>query len=309
MNYIGEVAALGVVFSWGICTLLFEYSSQRIGSTAINFIKLSSTFIFIGIYLYFQTDNFWALKATDEVWLWIGTSGLIGFALCDQALLTSYRLIGARFTQLIMTSYPLFASITAYFILGETISLLGFIGMITIISGLAISILSRREDSKALQIKLPIKGVLLALFSALTQGVGFVLSKKGMMIYENNISNDVELIKLIPLASTQIRALTGFLGIVVIMVLGRKTYSVVSGSKDHKAVFVTFGGTIFGPLLGVTLLLFALRNANTGVVSTIVATLPIVLLIYEVASRRKKILVQDIIGTLLAVIGVALFFI
>ena len=55
--------------------------------------------------------------------------------------------------------------------------------------------------------ELPMKGILFALIGALGQGVGIVLSKQGMIAYEQVYLPDNPLY--IPLAATQIRTITG----------------------------------------------------------------------------------------------------
>ncbi len=309
MQYIGALAALGVAGSWSICAILFEYSTKRIGSSAVNFLKLSVTVIVLSIYLYFAANDAWAPYASTQVWLWIGISGVVGFALCDQALLSAFRLIGARHTLLIVTTYPFFAALTAYFILGESIPLVGLVGMTIITLGIGLSLATKQNDQQSFRVNTPIKGILLAFFAAIMQGIGFVLSKKGMIIYEQDLATHPEMLAHIPIASTQIRAFTGFLGIIVMMVISSRVRRTMARFKDTKAISVSLAGTVFGPLLGVTLMLVALQNGNVGIVSTIIATQPILIMMYEIAVRGKRIVTQEIIGTLLAVLGVTLFFV
>ncbi len=309
MQYIGECAALGVAVAWSICTLLFEYATKRIGSSAVNFLKLGVTVLVLAIYLYFVLGNAWAPHASTQVWLWIGLSGVVGFALCDQALLSAYRLIGARHALLIVTTYPFFAALAAYLILGESISLMGLLGMLIITFGLALSFVTRPEGERTFAMNIPLKGLLLALFSAVMQGLGFVLSKQGMIIYEQDLADYPHLLAQIPIASTQIRAFTGFLGILIMMLLSGSVKRTLHGFRDSRAVVVSLAGTVFGPLLGVTLMLVALRNGNVGVVSTIIATQPVLIMCYEIVVRGKRISAKEIVGAVLAVLGVSLFFV
>ncbi len=309
MAYLGECAALTVVLSWSICAILFEYSSKRVGASAINFLKLSLSFLVIGIYFYLSSGSFWAIGTTPEVWLWIGSSGIVGFALCDQALLSSYRLIGARYTQLILSTYPFFAALSAYVLLGESLSVLSLLGMVVITLGVVLSMSARNANGASIQTKFPIQGVLLAAFASVAQGIGFALSKKGMLVYEQSIATQPELLDHLALGASQIRSFVGFLAVLVMIVLGRNTKRVISAFSDKKAMGMALGGTFFGPLVGVTLMLVALNHANVGVVSTIIATQPILIMLYEVLVQGKRVHTLELVGSVLAVGGVVLFFV
>lgn len=310
MGISGELIALGVVFSWSAASLFFEYSGKRIGSVTINFYKLLVALLVIGCYLFVSTGSFIPLHANREAWLWILSSGLVGFTICDLALFYSFTVIGSRYAQLIMTVYPLFATFSAWLIIGENMPPLGFLGMIVTISGVAMSIFSRgKGEGKKIKLNISKIGVVCAFIGAIGQGVGFVLSKKGMIAYEQSAGLTEEARNLIPLAATQIRCMSGFVGFFLIMLFTKRLHLVVDGLKDRKGFLASMGGTFFGPILGVTLSLLALQNANTGIVSTIMATQPIVLLFYDILIRKKRVSASEVIGTFLAVVGVSLFFV
>jgi drug/metabolite transporter (DMT)-like permease len=68
------------------------------------------------------------------------------------------------------------------------------------------------------------------------------------------------------------------------------------------------GGAIFGPLIGVSLSLFAIQNTNIGIASTIIALPPVFLLPIGYFIFKEHISWQAIAGTMLAVVGVGLLF-
>jgi drug/metabolite transporter (DMT)-like permease len=116
--------------------------------------------------------------------------GLVGFVMGDYFLFASYSMISARYSQLIMTRASPFAALAGFAIIGEKLSWMALAGMCVTLTGISISILKRENGNNSgshnkLHMQLPVKGVLFALMGAIGQGLGIVLSKQGMLAYEN----------------------------------------------------------------------------------------------------------------------------
>ena len=117
-----------------------------------------------------------------------------------------------------------------------------------------------------------------------------------------------EVASYIPFAATQMRIISGAIGFAVIILITRRTGTVLAGIKDKKAMGATFMGAIFGPFVGVSLSLMAVQYTNTAIASTIMATTPIIILIPYILFYKKKITLVELAGAVLSVGGVALFF-
>ena len=103
---IGAMAALATAFCWTVMGMFFESAGKRVGSLAVNFIRLVFGFIFISIFTYFSRDYLFPTDATLHNWTWLGVSGAIGFFLGDLFLFQAYIEIGTRITLLIMAASP-----------------------------------------------------------------------------------------------------------------------------------------------------------------------------------------------------------
>ena len=66
--------------------------------------------------------------------------------------------------------------------------------------------------------------------------------------------------------------------------------------------------TLFGPAIGVSLSLMAVRYANAGIASTLMALTPVIILAPEVLINKKKIRLKELVGLAVSITGVALFF-
>ncbi len=304
----GETIAIGVALFWTLSALFFEHAGKRLGSVNLNLIRLLCAFVMLGLTLFFVNGSFFPVGADRATWIWMSLSGLVGFVIGDYFLFASYTLIQARFSQLIMTLAPPFAAVFGFFLLGERMTWIALLGMVLTLTGIALSIMKKQKGSTnhRLRIQLPMKGVLYALIGALGQGVGIVLSKQGMLAYEK-VHTPIHSLY-IPLAATQIRTIVGALlfGLIVLVKGGMPQF--IKSFKDKKALGSVVTGSVFGPFLGVTLSLMAVQHANTAVASTIMATVPILILLPEYLILKRKVTWEQLLGAVISVSGVALFF-
>lgn len=310
-NYLGEVISLFVAVSWTITAICFEYAGKRIGTLSLNIIRLSLAILMLGFTLLFFTGSFFPVNAGKEAWFWLAVSGFIGYVLGDYCLFSAYILIGSRFGQLFMTLAPPSAAIAGYFILGETLTVNAWLGMFVTMSGIGLSIFGKRGgSSRRISLKLPLKGILLGIGAGMGQGIGLVFSKLGMNYYMQNIDlQDVVAVNLVPFASTQIRAIIGVSGFLSVMCWTRRGKALIHSLTDRKAMLSATGGTFFGPFIGVSLSLMAIQYTEAGIASTLMALTPIMILAPSYFFFNQKITLREIIGAIISVLGVSLFFI
>lgn len=310
-NYLGEIISLFVAASWTVTAICFEHASKRVGTLSLNIIRLSLAIVMLGLTLLFFTGSFFPQEAGREAWFWLAVSGFIGYVLGDYCLFSSYILIGSRFGQLFMTLAPPSAAIAGYFILKETLSVNAWLGMFVTMFGIGLSIFGKRDGSKRkLNLKLPVKGILFGIGAGVGQGVGLVFSKLGMNYYMLNVDlQDTTAVNLVPFASTQIRAIIGLIGFLIIMFWSRQGKALITSLKDRKAMATATGGTFFGPFLGVSLSLMAVQYTEAGIASTLMALTPIMILAPARFFFKQKITLREVIGAVISVLGVSLFFI
>lgn len=79
-------------------------------------------------------------------------------------------------------------------------------------------------------------------------------------------------------------------------------------SKDKYSAKVILIGTIFGPVLGITGSLIAIAYAKVGIASTLMATMPIIMLPISRFYFNEKLDWKAIAGAFVAVIGAAIIF-
>lgn len=310
MAYLGEIISLAVAFSWAITALCFEYAGKRIGALNLNLFRLILAFLMLGGLLIVFTGSCLPLAADKSTWLWLSVSGLIGFVFGDFCLFYAYVLIGSRFGQLLMTLAPPTAAVCGAWMLGEELRPLALGGMTVTLGGIALSVFSRGgEKGEGLHIKLPLKGLLMGIGGGVGQGVGLVFSKVGMEYYARSAAGQSpEVIRMIPFAASQIRIITGIVGFTLIFLLGRRLGMFVSGIRNGQALKAVFWGTVFGPFLGVSFSLMAVRYTASGIASTLMALTPVIIIFPSVVWLKQKVSWTEIVGAVVCVGGVSLFF-
>ena len=290
MNYLGEIAALVVAVCWTLSALFFEKAGRKIGSLSVNIIRLVWAFLLLGITLLFTKHTFFPLDATAYQWFWLGLSGIVGLFLGDLFLFKSYLLIGSRTATLIMSTVPVITATVGWFFLEEILSLKSILAILISITGIVIAISDRR-----LKINVPAKGLLYAFGGALGQAFGLILSKKGIGDYD-------------PISATQIRILFGLVCFIIMITLLRRWPKVKEAFRDKSGIRSVSIGSFFGPFLGITLSLYAIQNTQTGIASTFMALVPVFIIVPSAIMFKEKITAHHVIGAIVSIIGVSLFF-
>ncbi len=309
MNYFGESIALCVAFSWTITALCAEVASKRIGSLQLNVLRMFLSLGMLAIAIFIFTGSPFPKYTDYSTWLWLSLSGFVGYVLGDYCLFNSYVLIGSRFGQLFMTLAPLSAALFGWVLLGEQLSFMAICGMVVTLFGIGMSVLNK-GTSKILGLKLPLKGVLFGIGAGMCQGIGLVLSKVGMNYYSISAASNPEYINtILPFSSTFIRAIIGSIGFLIIMGLKKEFQTIPESLKDKKGMKATIWATITGPFIGVSLSLMAVQYTETGIASTLMALTPIIIIWPAHIIFKQQVTLKEIVGAVISVIGVSLFFI
>ena len=309
MQHLGEIIALVVAVSWTVTAIFADKASQRLGSMSANLIRLALATAFLAVILWVGIGRPYPVYADGPSWAWLAASAVVGYVFGDYCLFNCYLSIGARFGQLFMTLAPPMAAIAGWAILGESLRWQSALAMAVTLCGIAISILARGED-RHVRLALPLKGIILGLGAGIGQGVGLVLSKVGMVHYAAAVPADApaSMEILLPFASTMIRAIVGAAGFLVLMALQKKTAELKAAAHDGRGLRYALIMTLFGPVVGVSLSLMAVRYTSAGIASTLMALTPVLILIPCAFIYHQRIRPREVLGVIVSMAGVALFF-
>ncbi|MEA1987370.1 MAG: DMT family transporter [Candidatus Marinimicrobia bacterium] len=297
MLHLGEFAALGAALCWTTGSMSFEFAGKRVGSLSVNLIRMVSGVLLLSIFTYFTRGKFLPTDASLHSWIWLSLSGLIGYGIGDLLLFEAFVVVGARISMLIMSSVPIFTALISLVFLGETMSIIEISGMFLTLIGIVIVILNRKKkDDSEEKKKKYLLGILLAFGGSLGQAIGLILSKFGMQDYN-------------AFSASQIR---GFVGIIVFtilfMIFGKKK-NLQKSFTNVKTMIAINVGAISGPFLGVSMSLLAVQNTKAGVASTIMAIVPLLIIPPAIIFFKEEVNLIEIVGAVIAVFGVVLFFV
>jgi len=141
------------------------------------------------------------------------------------------------------------------------------------------------------------RGILFGMLGALCQAVGLVLSKQGML---DGFS---------PFKAGLMRMIVATFAMWTWTMLAGKTRVTFSALREKpRAIGLLALGALVGPVLGVSMSLLAVQNTEVGVASTLMALPPVIVLPISYFVFKEKVGWQAVLGTILAITGVAVLF-
>lgn len=286
-----EWLALCAAFLWAISSLIsvvpaqhlgaFSYSRWRMGCTAVI---LSSMAWFTGGWLSVSSEHITPMMA----------SGLIGIFIGDTALFACLNRMGPRQAGLLFSCHAVFSAILGYFLFSESMTGMELIGAALVFSGVVMAIFYGRRGQTSNTLE-EIKGnvwigVGLGLTAAMCQALGGIIAKPVMQTSVD------------PVAASAIRMISAFVAHCALWLIGAKI-----ARATKRITWKVFGITALNGFLamavGMTLILYALREGNVGMVALLSSTTPIMLLPLLWIYTKKRPNRFAWLGAALAVIG------
>ncbi len=293
MEYIGEISALATAFCWAITSYAFTDATRKLGSIQVNIDRmiLASIILILIIFLFNLNLNLNYTQVSNLV-----ISSVLGLVLGDSFLFKAFQLIGARLGIMVMASVPVLSTILAYFFLGEILSILGIAGMLLTIIGIITVVLEKPSGQN--KIILNYRGIFYGALGALGQASGLIFAKFAFQAGELN-----------GFSASFVRLSSASVMILPIAILFRRYKNPVKlYPQNLHAVKSMLTGTTFGPVLGITLSLVAIEFAKVGIASTLMATMPVIMLPISKFYFKEEIGWKAVAGAVIAVAGAAIIF-
>lgn len=295
---LGEIAALFTSVCYSAGSTLFTRAGQMVGSLVVNRLRLLVALIYLLLaHLLLGMPVFPYIEPFR--WFWLSVSGVIGLAFGDTLLLQAFVLVGVRLSLLMMSFTPILSVLFGWLFLAERVSNLEMLGILLTVCGIAWVIVEYKQDLKngIIPLRKYLLGLLLGLSSAVTQTLAYVTSKTGL---QGNFP---------ALTGSLVRMLAGALALWLITLFTRQVrFTFHKLSDQPRAMLLIIVGGFVGPFLGVTFSLVAIQNAPVGIASTLMALPPVFLLPVGYLFFKERIGWQAVLGTLLAIAGVAVLF-
>ncbi len=293
--YIGEIAALVTAVLWSFTSIFFSEAAKRTGSVQLNINRLIiASVMLLSIIILAGID--YRLSQSQIIDLVI--SGIIGLVIGDAFLFKSYTLIGPRYAMLLMALSPGLASILSFFFLGEALGITTILGIIVTVAGITIAGTEKKNATSA-KYEITFNGLMAGFLGALGQAGGLIFAKQAFNAGQIN-----------GFVATFIRVCASAVILLPILILAKKYKNPVTlYSGERKALFLTGAGSVTGPVLGITFSLIAVANTKVGIASTLMSTMPILMIPLMRIIYKERPTLQGITGTIIAIVGIALLFV
>ena len=290
----GELAALGTAVCWSLTAIFFSYSGRLIGSDVVNRSRLIFAFLFLSITHLIVEGTFFPRDAEPYRWFWFTVSAILGLVLGDTFLFKAYVMIGPRLAMLLMSTVPIYSTIFGWLLFGELVTPVEMAGILLAVGGIGWVVTEKRTGKSVVENKQFRKGILFGLAGALGQVTNLVTARYGLVGGYSAISAAI------------IRILIGLIILWAVAALRHQIRHTFRMWRNRKAFRAMLAGSFSGPFLGIWLSMIAIQYARLGIAATLMALPPILLIPIETIIYKRKISSRSIVGTVVAITGVAL---
>jgi drug/metabolite transporter (DMT)-like permease len=261
---IGYVLAISAAAIWSAVALSATRIVRYFGSYNYNLLRLLGIIVIFFPYVYLQWEP---LYFENSIFVAIFLSSVIGIIIGDTFLFICLKRLGPRRQALLFSMQIPFTIILAEVFLQSLPSTTELIGCALIFSGIIIAIQFNRtipnDDLENIQGN-KYTGLFAGIGLALCQSIGIILMKPAL------VSTD-------PIVVSYLRVIVAAI-IMFSSLFFIKNNQLLEKMKDYKkTIFSIFLG-FMGMGVGMTMLIYALKFGNPGVISTLSSTMPIMII-------------------------------
>lgn len=291
---IHELAALATATCWATTGLIAADAVRALG--AFHFNLWRQGFVTLVLLAVVAATGAWAGLDPWRLAV-LALSGVVGILLGDTFNFAAVGRLGPRRAGAIFALNAPMAAVLGWALLGETLSLQAASGIALTAAGVAVAILGRpRANAHRLE---SLTGTLLpglacGLLAALGQAAGSLIARPVM-----EAGLDPWLASLVRVGASGLA-----MGMVAATPWAPRRPAQVSGL----VVALTAATALIGLFLGMTLFLFALQGSETGIIATLSATSPVIILPLLWLRTGQRPTATSWLGAAMAVAGLALIF-
>ena len=261
-----ELLALLAALCWAVGSIFSAAASSRMGAFAFTRWRLG-----------FALSALWVLALLGGQWRsldiaglgWLALSGLIGIFIGDTALFACMNRLGPRRSGVLFACHAIFSVALAWLFLGETLWGWTLLGSALLVGGVMVAIAwGRRDDEKHVWERTRGQlgaGIALGLVAALGQSVATLMIKPLM-------STGID-----PVTASAVRTTAAFAAHLVLLAAGLPLARLQQPLVWH-TVWNTAASALIAMALGMTLILWALREGQANLVGVFSSVTPVLLL-------------------------------
>lgn len=311
-----ELSGLIAALCWTISSLMAPKLVTEFGTLRFNMVRITlASCTLLSITLLFQSFS-------SAIWQYSGLlilSGLIGIFIGDTCLFSAVARLGPRRTGVLFATNAPMSIVLAWFIFAETLSLIELFACSLVTLGAIVAILygknkNAQQNSKAAYLEATngslLFGICIALIAAFCQVSGALLSKPALLEGAD------------PIAVSAIRVTSA--AIALLCTYGYRTWRTKSSTlpqqpsnsqavnpphiKRLRDISLTsylrvFTMAILGMVIGMSVLVWGIGHGNIGIVTTLSATVPVLVLPALWITTGQRPAIGAWAGAILVVLG------
>ncbi len=291
---IHELAALGTATCWATTGILASDAIRMLGPFHFNLIRQTLVALLLGAVV--LASGATALPDGRGIAL-LALSGVVGILLGDTLNFAAVGRLGPRRAGAIFALNAPMAAVLGWLALGETLGGRAALGIGVTVAGVALAIMGRppqtahRLEQQSGRLR---AGLAFGLLAALGQASGALIARPYM---QGGLD---------PYLGSLIRV--GASGLVMGVIATLPLAPPRPKSVTPATLLLTALTAVIGLLLGMTLFLYALKGAQTGIIATLSATSPVIILPLLWLRTGQRPSTKSWAGAALAVAGLALIF-
>lgn len=299
---LGEAAGLTTSLMWTMGSIFFAVAVKKIGAFNVNSLRIMLASVLLCL-VHFISLGTVIPDANPKQFFFMSLSAVIGLVLGDIAYFSTLDFLGPRRAVLMLSTAPIFSVISGYLILDEKLSAAGLLGIGVTMTGLAIVLLEQEHKTGEAPLAPKAKkfGIIAGLIASMSQGLGLVISKIGMVRSSGPDGKELN-----PLSATLIRMVSAAVVIWLIAIILGRAREAISSLQIKNVRKSLLGGTICGPFLGIWLSMIAVAHTDAGIAATLMSLMPVMVIPILYILYRQKTSLRSIGGALVAVAGVAI---
>ncbi len=291
---IHELAALGTATCWATTGILASDAIRALGAFHFNLIR--QVFVTLILAAVVLASGALALPGWQAMVV-LAVSGVVGILVGDTLNFAAVGRLGPRRAGAVFALNAPMAAVLGWLALGERLGGQAVLGIAVTVAGVALAILGRPASGahRLEQVRGGLGlGVLFGLGAALGQATGALIARPymaggldpyvGSLIRVGASGLAMGMLAALPLAPPRPQAVTA------------------------KVLTLTLLTALIGLLLGMTLFLYALKGSETGIIATLSATSPVIILPLLWLRTGQRPSAKSWAGAALAVAGLALIF-
>ncbi|MBP8932710.1 MAG: DMT family transporter [Paracoccus sp.] len=291
-----ELAALGAAICWAVTGILSQSAAQALGPFGFNRLRQAMVAVMLGVIV--LATGRWHGIEMDDLWR-LSLSGVIGIFLGDTLLYVALIRLGPRRAGALFALNAPMAAVMGWLFLGEALSPLAALGVALSTVGVAMAVLGRAGRSGGHRFEAVRGSVWIASGYGLLAAAGQAL---GSLIARPVMAQGFD-----PYAASLIRVSVAVACLILLMALPIRAVQPLARPTSRVILLSALSGLI-AMVIGMTLLMFALQGGKVGIVSTLSALSPVLILPVLWAMTGARPSATSWAGALIAVAGMALIF-